>query len=87
MEVSVVGEEIRSRPGFAARTFDVLKELRANVELISFGATRINLSFLVEGEHDWTTDRARTDASGVAVPRGTFIRNGTRTVVSWARRP
>ncbi len=47
-QVSVVGEEIRNRPGFAARTFDVLKELRANVELISFGATRINLSFVVE---------------------------------------
>ncbi len=48
---SVVGEDIRDRIGFASEVFDVLGELKVNVELISFGATRINLSFLVgEGQ-------------------------------------
>jgi len=50
-QISVVGEDIRDRIGFASEVFDVLGELKVNVELISFGATRINLSFLVgEGQ-------------------------------------
>jgi len=46
-QVSVVGEDIRDRIGFASEVFDVLGNLNVNIELISFGATRINLSFLV----------------------------------------
>ena len=46
-QVSVVGEEIRERIGFAEEVFAVLRDLEINIELISFGATRINLSFLV----------------------------------------
>ncbi len=50
-QVSVVGEEIRARIGFAEEVFSVLRDLEINVELISFGATRINLSFLVGAGH------------------------------------
>jgi len=49
-QISIVGEEIRDRVGFASVAFDTLREVGVNVELISFGATRINLSFLVEQE-------------------------------------
>ncbi len=49
-QVSVVGEEIRDRVGFAAEVFATLSERDINVELISFGATRINLSFVVARE-------------------------------------
>ncbi len=50
-QVSVVGEEIRERIGFAEEVFAVLRDLEINIELISFGATRINLSFLVGAGH------------------------------------
>ena len=50
-QVSVVGEEIRDRIGFAEEVFAVLRDLEINIELISFGATRINLSFLVGAGH------------------------------------
>jgi aspartate kinase len=46
--ISVVGEEIRERVGFAASVFGVLARHGVNVEMISFGATRNNLSFVVE---------------------------------------
>ena len=49
-QISVVGEEIRDRAGFASTVFDTLREQNVNIELISFGATRINLSFLVAEE-------------------------------------
>ena len=49
-QVSVIGEEIHGRVGFAAEVFKVLKELEINVEMISFGATQINLSFVVSGD-------------------------------------
>jgi aspartate kinase len=49
-QISVVGEEIRDRAGFAAQVFDTLRDLNVNIELISYGATRINLSFLVARE-------------------------------------
>ena len=50
-QVSVVGEEIRDRVGFAAEVFGVLHRLNINVEMISFGATSINLSFVVAEQH------------------------------------
>ena len=50
-QISVVGEEIRERIGFAEEVFAVLGDLNINIELISFGATRINLSFLVGTGH------------------------------------
>jgi aspartate kinase len=45
--VSVVGEELRERAGFVALVFGVLARLKVNVELISYGATRNNLAFVV----------------------------------------
>lgn len=58
-QISVVGEEIRERVGFAAEVFDVLRRLEINVEMISFGATRINLSFVV------SSDRVRDAVQGL----------------------
>ena len=44
--VCVVGEGLRSTPGIAARVFGCLGDI--NVSLISQGASRINLTFVVE---------------------------------------
>lgn len=46
--VCVVGEGLRSTPGVAARVFGSLSDI--NVSLISQGASRINLTFVVEEE-------------------------------------
>lgn len=45
--VSLVGEELRDRTDFAAVVFGVLADLQLGVELISYGATRNNLAFVV----------------------------------------
>ena len=45
--VSVVGEELKDKAGFAAKVFGTLGEIGANVEMISYGATRNNLSIVV----------------------------------------
>ena len=45
--VSVVGEELQEKVGFAATVFGTLGEIGVNVEMISYGATRNNLSFVV----------------------------------------
>lgn len=45
--VSVVGEELRERHGISATVFSVLAKLEVNVEMISYGATRNNLAFVV----------------------------------------
>lgn len=47
--VSVVGEELKDRVDFAALVFGALSELDVRVEMISYGATRNNLSFVVNG--------------------------------------
>ena len=46
-QVSLVGEEISDKVGFAASVFQVIADLGLNVEMISFGATRNNLSFVI----------------------------------------
>lgn len=46
-QVSLVGEEISDRVGFAASVFQVIADQGLNVEMISFGATRNNLCFVV----------------------------------------
>jgi len=43
----VIGEGLRSTPGIAARIFSTISDI--NVSLISQGASRINLTFAVEG--------------------------------------
>ncbi len=45
--VSVVGEELQTRTDFAAQVFGALAELGVRLEMISYGATRNNLSFVV----------------------------------------
>jgi aspartate kinase len=45
--VSVVGEQLKDKVGFAATVFGTLGEIGVNVEMISYGATRNNLSFVV----------------------------------------
>ncbi len=46
----VVGPQIRSAPGIAARVFAALESAQVNVEMISHGASNINLSMLVRDE-------------------------------------
>jgi aspartate kinase len=45
--VSVVGEELQSSTDFAARVFGTLAEIDVRLEMISYGATRNNLSVVV----------------------------------------
>jgi aspartate kinase len=45
--VSVVGEELRERADFVSLVFAILARLKVNLELISYGATRNNLAFVV----------------------------------------
>jgi aspartate kinase len=45
--VSIVGEELQTSTDFAARVFGALAELGVRLEMISYGATRNNLSFVV----------------------------------------
>jgi aspartate kinase len=51
--ISIVGEELRERVGLAAQVFGAIARAGINLEMVSYGATRINLSFLVR------QDRAR----------------------------
>jgi aspartokinase len=48
--ISVVGEELRERTDFASMVFAVTAKLNLNLEMISYGATRNNLSFVVAEE-------------------------------------
>jgi aspartate kinase len=45
--VCMVGDNIRKTPGVAARAFGALEDI--NVRMISQGASRLNLSFVVAG--------------------------------------
>lgn len=78
--VCVVGEGLRSTPGIAARIFSTISDI--NVSLISQGASRINLTFAVEGAraeetvrrlHEEFFETAETDA-------GTSLESRTQTV-------
>lgn len=46
--VSLVGEELQDRRGFAAEVFETLAELDVSPRLVSYGATGNNLSFVVD---------------------------------------
>jgi aspartate kinase len=52
--VCVIGEGIKHTPGIAGDVFGALKEAGVNARMISQGASKINLSLVVEG-----TDCAR----------------------------
>lgn len=66
--VCLVGEEIRSTPGIAARVFSALGKI--NVRMISQGASEMNLSFVVgEGDADEVVKRLHREFfSGVNRP-------------------
>jgi len=48
--VCVVGEGLAHRPGLSGKVFSVLGREGINVEMISQGASKINLSFVIKGE-------------------------------------
>jgi aspartokinase len=48
--ISIVGEELQSSLRVPARVFARLEALKVRVEMISYGATRNNLCFLVPRE-------------------------------------
>lgn len=48
--IAVVGEGLAHSPGVSGKVFGVLGKEKINVELISQGASKINLSFVVQGE-------------------------------------
>ncbi|MEK6808755.1 MAG: lysine-sensitive aspartokinase 3 [Nanoarchaeota archaeon] len=48
--ICVVGSGMKHTPGIAGRTFSVLGENRINVDMISQGASEINISFVVRNE-------------------------------------
>ncbi len=45
--ICVVGEGLRTTPGIAARVFHTIRDI--NVSLVSQGASRVNLTFVVDG--------------------------------------
>src|SRR5690606_992999 len=53
--VAVVGEGMQVQPGVAARVFAVMGRAGINIEMISQGASELNITFLVE---DAEADRA-----------------------------
>ncbi|MBK8012277.1 MAG: aspartate kinase [Deltaproteobacteria bacterium] len=46
--VCVVGKNVRNARGLSARVFAALERVETNVEMISMGANKINLSFLID---------------------------------------
>ncbi len=48
--ICVVGEGMRHMPGVAGRTFTALGRNKINIEMISQGASEINLTFIVDGK-------------------------------------
>jgi aspartate kinase len=49
--ISIVGEGMRDDQVFASRVFRILAEKKIPIEMISYGATRMNLSVLTSSEH------------------------------------
>ncbi len=67
--VCVVGEGMRSASGIERDVFDAMKQAGINVQMISQGATRINLAFLIENKEV---------PSAVAALHDMFFGNGRR---------
>ncbi len=74
--ICVVGEGLRTTPGIAARVFETIRDI--NVSLISQGASRVNLTFVVEEEqaretvarlHAALLDRVAPDPASLRAPR------------------
>ncbi|KAI9356504.1 Aspartate/glutamate/uridylate kinase [Zopfochytrium polystomum] len=60
--VSLVGREMRNSVGIASRMFGVLAENNVNIEMISQGASEINISCVIEASMAVTALRAIHDA-------------------------
>ena len=45
--VSVVGEGMKHTPGIAGRTFSIIGKNKISIEMISQGASEINISFII----------------------------------------
>jgi len=48
--ISLVGKEINQEPNIAGKAFSILGEKRINIEMISAGSSKINISFVVNQE-------------------------------------
>ena len=48
--ICVVGEGMRNAPGVSGRVFSVLGKNKINIEMISQGASEINITFVVDGK-------------------------------------
>jgi aspartate kinase len=48
--VAVVGEGMQVKPGVAARIFGVMGQAGINIEMISQGASELNITFVVEDQ-------------------------------------
>jgi aspartate kinase len=55
--VCVVGEGMREQPGTAAKIFEAVRKSGANIEMISMGSSRINVTFVVRDDDADTTLR------------------------------
>ena len=49
--ICAVGEGMRERPGVVATIFDAIRETGTNIEMISMGSSKINVTFVVQ-DHD-----------------------------------
>src|SRR6266436_8596938 len=78
--ICVVGEGLRTTPGIAARVFETIRDI--NVSLISQGASRVNLTFVVdEGQASEAVTRLHAALlEGAAVGRGKRSRSRRPTV-------
>ena len=91
--VAVVGEGMSARPGIAGEVFGVLGAAGVNIEMISQGASELNLSFVVR---DTQADRAlqalhahfmRDDAPMLEMPaRAPRVSRGRRRATSTRQR-
>ncbi|MEC8024337.1 MAG: ACT domain-containing protein, partial [Myxococcota bacterium] len=45
--ICAVGEGMRERPGVVSTIFDAVRETGTNVEMISMGSSKINVTFVV----------------------------------------
>jgi aspartate kinase len=78
--ISVIGQGLRHTPGIAARVFSVIQDI--NVAMISFGASSVNLTFMVD-EANAETAITRLHRACFEGPRPgdemTMVRSGSRS--------
>ena len=48
--ICVVGDGMKHTPGIAGRTFTALGKNKINIEMISQGASEINITFIIDGK-------------------------------------